>query len=46
MTITVNGVVMANVENSRYPGGAIGLPQNAGVIKWRKLRGMRPLAHA
>jgi len=25
------------VEDGKYPSGAIGLQQNAGVIKWRKL---------
>jgi hypothetical protein len=25
------------LEDGKYPSGAIGLQQNAGVIKWRKL---------
>jgi len=37
ITIKLNGVVTVHVEDGRYPSGAIGLQQNAGVIKWRKL---------
>ena len=37
ITIKLNGVVTVHVEDGRYPAGAIGLQQNAGVIKWRKL---------
>lgn len=37
ITIKLNGVVTVYVEDGRYPAGAIGLQQNAGVIKWRKL---------
>ena len=42
ITIKLNGVVTVHVEDGRYPAGAIGLQQNAGVIKWRKLL-VRPL---
>ena len=42
ITIKLNGVVTVFVEDGRYPDGAIGLQQNAGVIKWRKLL-VRPL---
>lgn len=38
ITVKLNGVVTVHVEDGRYPAGAIGLQQNAGVIKWRKLR--------
>ena len=37
ITLKLNGVVTVHVQDGRYPGGAIGLQQNAGVIKWRKL---------
>ena len=37
ITVKLNGVVTVNVEDGKYPAGAIGLQQNAGVIKWRKL---------
>jgi hypothetical protein len=37
ITVKLNGVVTVNVEDGKYPSGAIGLQQNAGVIKWRKL---------
>lgn len=37
ITVKLNGVVTVDVEDGKYPSGAIGLQQNAGVIKWRKL---------
>ncbi len=37
MTVKLNGVVTVHVEDGKYPSGPIGLQQNAGVIKWRKL---------
>jgi hypothetical protein len=37
ITVKLNGVVTVHVQDGRYPSGAIGLQQNAGVIKWRKL---------
>jgi hypothetical protein len=37
ITVKLNGVVTVNVQDGKYPSGPIGLQQNAGVIKWRKL---------
>lgn len=37
ITVKLNGVVTVDVADGKYPAGAIGLQQNAGVIKWRKL---------
>ena len=37
MTVKLNGVVTVRIEDGKYPSGAIGLQQNAGLIKWRKL---------
>lgn len=37
ITIKLNGVVTVHVQDGRYPSGAIGLQQNAGLIKWRKV---------
>ena len=37
ITIKLNGVVTVSVQDGKYPSGAIGLQQNAGLIKWRKL---------
>lgn len=37
ITVKLNGVVTVDLEDGRYPAGPIGLQQNAGVIKWRKL---------
>ncbi len=37
ITIKLNGVVTVHVQDGTYPSGAIGLQQNAGLIKWRKL---------
>ena len=37
ITVKLNGIVTVHVEDGKYPSGAIGLQQNAGLIKWRKL---------
>ena len=37
ITVKLNGVVTVDIEDGKYPSGAIGLQQNAGLIKWRKL---------
>ena len=37
ITVKLNGVVTVHVQDSKYPSGAIGLQQNAGLIKWRKV---------
>ena len=37
ITVKLNGVVTVQIEDGKYPSGAIGLQQNAGLIKWRKL---------
>lgn len=37
ITVKLNGVVTVHIEDGKYPAGAIGLQQNAGLIKWRKL---------
>ena len=37
ITVKLNGVVTVNGEDGKYPSGAIGLQQNAGLIKWRKV---------
>ena len=42
ITVKLNGVVTVYVEDGKYPSGAIGLQQNAGLIKWRKLQ-IKPL---
>ena len=38
ITVKLNGVVTVHVQDAKYPSGPIGLQQNAGVIKWRKLQ--------
>ncbi len=38
ITVKLNGVVTAHVNDGRYPSGRIGLQQNeGGAIKWRKV---------
>ena len=37
MTVKLNGVVTAHVENGRFPSGPIALQYGAGLIKWRKV---------
>jgi hypothetical protein len=37
ITVKLNGVVTVHVQDGKYPGGAIGLQQNVGLTKWRKL---------
>ena len=38
ITVKLNGVVTVQIQDGKYPSGAIGLQQNAGLIKWRMLR--------
>ena len=37
ITVKLNGVVTVHVQDGKYPSGVIGLQQNAGLIKWRKV---------
>ena len=37
ITVKLNGVVTVDIQDGKYPSGAIGLQQNAGLIKWRKV---------